>query len=612
MKKYFVSILFCWLLFCTAYTQNASLLSEISMNESSLNAEQLVRYQKLTQNPMYQSFYFVAVNPLSEVEEDGRLSIDLQFLPCNHLTFQLSRGSYTDDMNYEWYGKEDNQESECTMTNLTILGLGNEYIGNLTFDEKSFELFDLTGGVRVLCESDLSQTKETECGMKNHTSHPVDEPPMQPFAACEVVITRVLVLFTAAAQSAEPNIQARANLAISQINSAFANSQVFGVGTQVVLAGVQSLSFTETSNNTPDNNILTDIQALATNTTAQSLRNQYNADLVVLFTNGNYGTIFGIVHNIGPVFNSGFTIVQANASTGGRLTFAHEVAHLFGGLHDDDPTHGFAHGFTFHTGFLGLGPKRFTTMARLPKNKTRLSHYSNPNVSFIGKATGTSSSNDNARQIRNAAPTVGSFFTETSGIVVSFSENNTNVEECSGGTLQVSASVSCGTPNYSYVWYRSTNNINWTQIGTGTSLNIAIAPAPSSGGIKTTFYRVVVTDATGTSVIKNGSYTVYCEPEPCPGCPQRIGQFALTERLNIYPNPSEGEINLTLRNDLDGIVNIEVLDMNGKTVLSIDNSYHTAGKLAYNLTSTKLSSGVYLIKASGQNFTAAQKLVVIK
>lgn len=606
MKNFFVSILFCWLLFYTAYSQNTSLLSEISMSVGELNPEQIVRYQKLTQNPMYHNFHFVEVNPLSEVEDDGRVSINLPYLPCPQLTFQLSRGSYTDDMNYGWYGKEENEASECTMTNLTILGLGNEYIGNLTFNEKSFELFDLTGGVRLLCESNLSQTKESECGMRSYEPQPVDEPPMQPFAACEVVKTRVLVLYTDAAEAIEPNIYARANLAISQTNSAFANSQVFGIGTPIELADVVPFNFTETFD------ISTDIDSLASNPTAQSLRSQFNADLVVLFTNGDYPNLFGITKEIGPIFNSSFAIVQVSSSTSGRFTFAHELAHLFGARHNGDPAGGFAHGYIIHYGFLGIfGPKQYTIMANLPINKSRISHYSNPNVSFMGKATGTSANNDNARQIEDAAPTVGAFFTETSGLSVSFNENSENVDDCVGGPLQVSADVKCGIPNYSYVWYRSTNNITWTQIGTGVSANIAIAAAPNNGS-KTTFYRVVVTDAIGASVTKNGSYTAYCEPEPCPGCPKRTGQFTPREILSISPNPTEGETMLTLKNEFDGIVNIEVVNTNGSVVMCIDNAYHTAGELSYNLTNHRLPSGLYFVRASGQNFTTIQKLVIIK
>ena len=85
-----------------------------------------------------------------------------------------------------------------------------------------------------------------------------------------------------------------------------------------------NFAFTETTSGSDD------VASLAANTNAQTLRDNFEADIVILFTSGNYGSLFGVVNAIGPNDDNAYAIVQTGAATTGRFTFAHEVAHLCG------------------------------------------------------------------------------------------------------------------------------------------------------------------------------------------------------------------------------------------------------------------------------------------
>lgn len=96
--------------------------------------------------------------------------------------------------------------------------------------------------------------------------------------------------------------------------------------------------------------IFFDVDVLANSSIAHSLRDQYQADLVVLLTDGNYGYAAGVVTEIGPNESTAFAIVEVDCATA-NLTFAHETAHLFGGLHQNDPDGIYEHGYYFNTGW---------------------------------------------------------------------------------------------------------------------------------------------------------------------------------------------------------------------------------------------------------------------
>ncbi len=549
------------------------------------------------------NFHFVQVNALSQVENDGHVYVNLSFLACAEMDFQIVRADYADDTHYDWYGRIEDTANTCAMSSLTILGLGSEYAGHLSANERSFELFDLTGGIRLICETDLSSMNEiSRCGAISQELPEAPEPPAQTYGACEKIILRVLVLHTAAADAAMPNTNSIASTAISQINSAFANSAINGVGTQVVLAGVEPLTFTETLDAEDD------IDLLVANQNAQSLRSAYNADVVILLTDGNYSGILGIAANFGTDFNRSYAIVQANVATTNFLVFAHEFGHLLGARHQHlaDPTGVYQHAHSF----LAKWKIRNTIMRSVVSNNTIL-HYSNPNVSFMNHPTGTSTRN-NARKIREMAPSVAAFFVEASGLTVgSISFDDANVDECEGGNLKVAAIGDCGLAPYTYVWYYSSNAINWNYGGNGQNATVPVYAALANGGTKTTFIKVIVSDLAGNTVTQTTTYTTYCEPNPCPGCPQRTKKPE--NKVTISPNPSDRDIRIDIHLLENEFIHAEILDVQGRKIKDLCNEQLFQGINSFVIVGNEnLASGIYTLKVQGITYHQTQKFVMVK
>lgn len=607
-KTYLISILL--ILVLSSYCQSNSLFTEIQVDVNTLNAEQHIRYQKLIQSPAYLNLHFINIANLSQIDNDGVVYVNLPFLPSQNLYFQIESGKYTDETHYKWYGRINDGNHPFAMSSLTLMNLGNKFIGNITFDEHSFEIFDLTGGIRVICEKDLA--RQTSCAVDESVGQG-QNPPMETLAdPCIISKIRVLVLFTAAAEETQPDIESIAELSIFQVNTAFQNSQIYGSGTEVVLAGVEFLEgFTETPIN-----IAHDINQLVIDPIANAFRSQYNADIVVLLTDGSYGGtngFHGVVRaNISyPNYDNAYAIVEVEDATTGRRTFAHEFGHLFGALHNDDPTSGFNHGYKFFTGL----SKRFTLVAEIPKvtiyKKTRIEHYSNPNVLYLNEETGTTDCNNNARQIREQALTVANFFTESEPLVAEIITDKTSVNECNGGIANVSVSMFCGEPNYTYSWFRSTNNITWNLVSTNAFASISIASAPSNGGFKNTFYKVVVTDGTGATVTKYGSYHTYCDYD-CPTCPKRLANTKINP-ITIYPNPTNGNGQIIIYQEKGGNLSIELLDIHGEFIQNIYKGYIDKGLNRVVLSNyLNLNTGIYLIRVNGQNINITEKIVINK
>lgn len=78
---------------------------------------------------------------------------------------------------------------------------------------------------------------------------------------------------------------------------------------------------------------------------------------------------------------------------------------------------------------------------------------------------------------------------------------------------------------------------------------------------------------------------------------------------NVYPNPTSGEskFNYSLANASD--VTIEIVDITGKTVYTVNNGTQTAGSHELSFNAASFSNGVYYVKISTDEATATKKFI---
>ncbi len=90
-----------------------------------------------------------------------------------------------------------------------------------------------------------------------------------------------------------------------------------------------------------------------------------------------------------------------------------------------------------------------------------------------------------------------------------------------------------------------------------------------------------------------------------PNCTLAIDQFNDESLFRVYPNPTNGSINVKIQQYV-GNLEIEVYDINGRKVFSkVDNNFNTESQV--NL--QNLQSGVYIVKLKGDAINYATKLV---
>jgi hypothetical protein len=90
-----------------------------------------------------------------------------------------------------------------------------------------------------------------------------------------------------------------------------------------------------------------------------------------------------------------------------------------------------------------------------------------------------------------------------------------------------------------------------------------------------------------------------------PECQLGVGEQTLKNRFIIYPNPSNGEINIKSRYDV-GDATISIFDMNGRKVFNQQIELHNNA----NVNASGLDSGIYLIQIEGSDYSQTSKLII--
>ena len=397
-------------------------------------------------------------------------------------------------------------------------------------------------------------------------------------------LVRVLCLFTPAAKATGTNLENLANTARAQWSTAQRKS---AVRTNLQIVGVKALNFIENIRDQSDNeiDIQEDVKGLRNDLTAQKLRDQFEADIVMLFTNGDYPNIGGIVPEIGPLEDDAYGIVQvANATS--TMTWVHEIGHLFGARHQlsQDNTPDDAHGHGWQTGVLWWVKRYGSIMRTQAANRSRVLHFSNPNKKHAGKATGENGKSFNARVINTNGRQVCDFRYTRPDVVVKIYGGSGLAND--GDRLSFSSSVTNASNPITYRWQANTGR-GYYNVGFSHSLSLIM---PTDRDL---YVRLVVTDKEGRTdtdvgFVRNshldggggnggsrngGGRESGGGGRPCTACPDSIVFDLSTEEVQteilddtpflLYPNPSSDFIEIAFRDNLSDFENAQIINLSG-------------------------------------------------
>lgn len=89
--------------------------------------------------------------------------------------------------------------------------------------------------------------------------------------------------------------------------------------------------------------------------------------------------------------------------------------------------------------------------------------------------------------------------------------------------------------------------------------------------------------------------------------PNTINESDLEVGINLYPNPTNDMINLSIDNDIEGFMDIEILDIIGRKIYTLkDNKTTNSYKKVIDIST--IESGVYLIKITTENYKVVNRL----
>ncbi len=609
MKKLLTVSIFCSFLFVELNAQNApdersSWVTVASTDELTMSPTKQTVFNKIKVMKGYENPVAIHVKRIARsIAGDGSLSFNLP-----GVTQSLkARSIYIDaesEETYEWMG-----EFEDEMGSMTVVSDKGKIRAHIFYGDEAYEIFPVDKDTHVLMKVKKQSYTGNECATP-HTNGNIENIKNDRLSsnariiACPETI-RVLALTTPAARTEDPNLNQTIQLAISQFNQARSNSLITSQA-NIILAEIRDTNFVENAGN-----ILADRNAIIANEDFQDWRDEENADIVLMFTNGDYnGGVVGIAGSLLLNADSAYAIAEIPFATT-TYTATHEIGHLFGSRHQFavDDTPGFHHGFRWSYGFWIWTTKRHTIMHTQQLDHTRQLYFSNPNISDHGKAMGTTDLEYNARWIGEHANQV-SLFRTGGGVMTAYIEGPYELyPEYPYGIWE--AVVGCGDAPFTYAWQVSLDGFNYGNVlGTGETFG--------NFAFENFYLRLTVTSNDGQQRISTHyvwfNSSAYRLSEELTEDINSVSELSDLDMSlgNAYPNPSSNEAYIPFSVQQKQEIKIELLDFNGKQLRTLAEGEYEKDNHYISFNTSKLKTGLYLYKLTGRDFKNVKKIMIDK
>jgi len=599
-----ILLLFSW----TSFGQQSALITALGDPESSLSPQEKESYQKVVALDSHETIIPVTLASIADVQVNGSITFNIPGY-SKPLTAELERIEYNGPQDYVWAGNITNTEGD-----ITLIYSPEGAIGSIHLEDAYYMIHPLSATKNALTKFN-GQYSQASCGVDHSAGQRMDvinqEICKEAFECYATVDVLVLInedarawLDTAFFYTVFGQMYIR--LALESVSAAMANSDIGNINFRYA---IQDFDFTTSGD------IALDINELRNS--ASGLRDQSNADLVVLLTNQPYATAsggtFGIAF-VGPGNDQAYGIVEVPFLVRPRYTLAHELGHMFGAHHDrlsltSGPWDECPHAFLFSD----MGTTRRTILATLPAPVTgleRIPHYSNPDVQYRGSNTGTLDDN-NAGRIKNTKCTVANYRNGGFNVRI-LGDRRICIEE--GYTLleadvgNVFPGQLSGFPPYTYEWRCNSDGFfdgSEEIIGTSSTVQVAI-----DHGFTTFFVQLKVTSSDG--VVKKTVARIRLA-----NCfSDNLIQSELNESLihntgaqpqedafstSFSPNPTTGAGELRVDIKRKGKLSVRIMNVNGILIAEVYHNNVPKGIQHIDLELPQLAAGIYYLEIQQDN-----------
>jgi hypothetical protein len=555
-----------------------------------LNTIEQTKLSKVQQDITIEANWLVNLKPIVNAVNGRTLSVTFpdETLPT---TFEADFPTSYSNGNFNWTGyKLDGSSFRLHKTSEGILGSAYNATSG-----KHYGILNLSSSKTLIVRYSEVPIKNIDLCDVVGDDEDKDDDSVDDRGGCEINKIRVLFLYTnAALVSSVTSPESASAGIIAEINTACSTSGMSEIDVHFENAGTVLLpSFIEGAD------VRTDLDNVMANSIAQTLRDDYYADIVVLLTSAHFG--FPRAVGVAPLKaknEEAFCVAELAFAISG-FTATHEIGHLLGARHqrcsacDVD----MCDKKTNHHGFL-IGTTMRTIMAQnsCPFAFSRVGRFSNPDTDLMGFATGDDD-NNNSKKIRRRASKVCCFRQEPpqngSGQGLPFLVSITGLQQvCNTQGYYPYQAVITATPSVvypvTYIWETSPIGAgNWTQVSTNNSF---VLTNPASLPNYLTTLRVTVADGAGN--ISEGFFEIKRVNCVGDGSSEREldnSVYLSNFKVQVIPNPVSDVLRIK---GLEQGSQFSILDTNGHIILQ-GNKILEVDELTIDF--SKFPSGVYFI-----------------
>ena len=442
-----------------------------------------------------------------------RLNLDLLddvfYVAVRDRVVQDARGGFV------WIGHvEDQPGSEVVLAARGAVLMGTVQVGG-----RFFEIVYVGGSTHAVRELDPRQIPEQyepdleSLDTGTTTSGGTDTSSSATVTSTGQVIDVMVVYTPKARQNAggTAGIEARILNAVARANQAYLNSQI---NMQLNLVHMAEIAYTET---TGMSLTLSHLRGTTDGfmDEVHAWRNQYGADQVALISadKDNCGIASLMTSPSVSFAPMAFAVVHDDSvynCLGSNNTFAHELGHNQGNMHDkDSSSYGGAYPDSY--GYRICGVFR-DIMAYSCSGETRIPYFSNPNVLYQNRPTGVAGSADTARSMNATAPIVASFRTPSSVSAPPQAPTSLAATAFTDGSVELSW-VDASSDESGFRIQRSTDGANWSEIASLPAGTTRFTVSGLTAG-STHHFRVYAFNAIGNSAYSNTAQATLAAPPP--------------------------------------------------------------------------------------------------
>lgn len=577
---------------------------------------------KLEKNESAANVKYIKIGDLAKIQKNGLFTMLSPTLK-EKMNVMTRRIEYQDDKNYTFYGVLSDDVK--TQGEIMLISQKGKVFGWMKFKSESYQIFGCANGLSCFLPNKKPLKGENLCSSGGIDKKIITVDDKLPTSGRESVdaacvnTNRVLIMYTPRAYNQCSNVSQIGNGCIQQWKQVLINSIINNNAANLELADIiQTPDAVNSSYGIEANtNPAYALAYASSNQQIKNLRDQYQADLVVILTEDVWTYTKGIspsniTYATDP--NLAYAIVAVNWALSNSCAFTHEVGHLFGCKHEpSDQSNGisYAHAYVHPTEnscktvmYSGLDDKNLlfsTPTVNLGTNPQPMGDYNTYNNAY--------NVNDQANNIINFRPTYNVMTVGLSG--------TSNIT--SPGYYTYTADATCGNTPYAYQWYVSYDGYNYTLVrsnstsNTSDSYSVGVYPGSSYANYHQIYFKLITTSFDGQQKI-NYKYVGVGNIHNLRDNSNSNVTSSLGNNISItnFPNPSTDEVNFEYIVPESENVRLEIFDDAGRYISTVASGSLDKGIHTSILNTRSFSNGSYFAKLTLKDNSTVSQFKIIK